>query len=194
MKVLIRKEEGYELALEGIGLSFNLDDMGRLENVAERLAPKDGGHNKFLESIVVWLDINAPRYWWSEFDTYRVGTTKQSESTMHTITHRMLTQKDFEEPIIPYILRQINVLIQMYHDIKHQKDKDKIFREIKNNLPEGFLQRRIVCTNYKVLKNMVWQRKNHRLAEWRVFIDVLEEKLERPEFIGLARVKEIEEK
>lgn len=90
-------EHGYEQALIGLGLSFGLtaamsfedlkaearsckdSKIGKLAKVALKLAPKDGGHNKFLESMQVWIDINAPRYWWSEFDTYRVGTSKQSE-------------------------------------------------------------------------------------------------------------------
>ncbi|MCK9240314.1 hypothetical protein [Desulfocurvus sp.] len=53
--------------------------------MAEKLAPLDKGHNKVLESMCVWLDVRMPRYWWQEFDTYRVGVTKQSESTMHIL-------------------------------------------------------------------------------------------------------------
>jgi len=79
MDVKVLKEAGYEEALAGIGLSYNITDMKRLEKIARTLAPKDGGHNKFIESMVVWLEIRAPRYWWQEYDTYRVATTKQSE-------------------------------------------------------------------------------------------------------------------
>ena len=163
-----------------------MEDTPRLAGVATKLAPKDGGHNKFLESMVVWLDIDAPRYWWSEFDTYRVGTTKQSESTMHTITHRLLSQSDFEEPVFSDTLNQLNGLIRTYQALNNKEEKNKVFREIKVNLPEGFLQRRIVCTNYKVLKNMVWQRKTHRLQEWHQFITALTEQLECPDLIGLT--------
>lgn len=184
MEIKVRKETGYELALEGIGLSFNVNDIEKLCKVADKLAPKEGGHNKFLESMVVWLDINAPRYWWSEFDTYRVGTTKQSESTMHTITHRILTQDDFEGRVYDQTLAALNEAIIVYQHAKLSELKHELFVEIKNNLPEGFLQRRIVCTNYKVLKNIIWQRKKHRLKEWKVFIDRTISKIEHPEFIG----------
>lgn len=192
MEVIVRKETGYNLALEGIGLSFNVDDLDRLNKVAKKLAFKDGGHNKFLESMTVWIDIDAPRFWWAEFDTYRVGTTKQSESTMHTMTHGILTQDDFEYRIYDVTLALLNEAIAVYQHAKLQKLKDRLFLEIKNNLPEGFLQRRIVCTNYKVLKNIVQQRKNHRLPEWKIFIKSLEGQLEHAEFIGLTKVKEIE--
>ena len=89
MKVDIIEEAGHEWALYGMALSYkdrklNPEDWwtsqrAKAEKRAVILAGKDGGHNKFLESICVWLDIEAPRAWWSEMDTYRVGTTKQSE-------------------------------------------------------------------------------------------------------------------
>jgi len=81
MHTRVIKEAGYEEALLGLSLSFNAD-LERMPKRAEKLAPLDKGHNKCLESIAVWLDVRAPRYWWQEYDTYRVGVTKQSESTM----------------------------------------------------------------------------------------------------------------
>jgi len=78
MDVKILEEAGYKHALYGISLSYN-KDIENMEKVSKSLCKLDGGHNKFLESIVVWLEINAARYWWQEFDTYRVGITKQSE-------------------------------------------------------------------------------------------------------------------
>jgi len=98
MKVKILDERGYDWALLGLSLSFEQDpaDMPR---VAQKLAFRGDGHNKFLESIVLWLDITAPRYWWQQFDTYRAGVSKQSASTMHTMTRRALTQEDFEHSI-----------------------------------------------------------------------------------------------
>jgi len=82
MRIQVLEESGLSHALLGLSLNKNqpLDNMLTL---SDKLASKDGGHNKFLESIAVWLDITAPRYWWSQLDTYRAGVTKQSESTMH---------------------------------------------------------------------------------------------------------------
>lgn len=89
MEVKVLKEEGHEYALRGMAYSYKdraLDpdewwfgQQQKAEKRAPLLAPKDGGHNKFLESIAVWIDVEASRAFWSEFDTYRVGTTKQSE-------------------------------------------------------------------------------------------------------------------
>lgn len=169
MRVEILSEYGYEEALLGLSLSFNSKPSAR---VASRLAHRQGGHNKFLESMVVYLDVTAPRYWWQQFDTYRVGTTKQSESTMHTLLKHELTRDDFEGGIQSDILKILN-----WH-LKQQQ-----FDQVKRHLPESFLQRRIVCTNYKVLQNMEFQRRYHKLPEWQLFLDVLQQFLDFPEFV-----------
>ncbi len=69
MKVTVLEESGYQHALLGLSLSRGIT-LEHADRVAQRLAGKDGGHNKFLESIAVWMDITAPRYWWQQFDTY----------------------------------------------------------------------------------------------------------------------------
>lgn len=171
MQVTVLDEYGYELALLGLSLSYK-QDPERMPEVARRLAFKAGGHNKFLESIMLWLDITAPRYWWQQFDTYRVGVTKQSESTMHTMTKRPLTQEDFEHPIPAETLAHLNQLIA-----------EKDWKQVKWLLPESFLQRRIVCLSYMALQRMLRQRAAHKLEEWRAFIDQVLEQVAYPELL-----------
>jgi len=171
MEVRILEEHGLQNALLGLSLSYN-GDPEKMMKVALGLAHQQGGHNKFLESIMLWLDITAPRYWWQQFDTYRVGVTKQSESTMHTMTQRLLTQEDFEHPILESYLDYLNRLIE-------QKD----WMLVKIGLPEAFKQRRIVAMNYKALQWMILQRKNHRLPEWQEMIGVILGQVEHPEFL-----------
>jgi hypothetical protein len=172
MEVKILHESGYIEALYGLSLSYN-KDMERMPVVAERLAGRDGGHNKFLESIIVWIEIDAPRYWWQQFDTYRVGTTKQSQSTMHTLMKEPINSSMFEgEPLSPTFLE----LLESWRQFG-------LFTRLKQHLPESFLQRRIVCTNYKVLRNMIIQRKAHRLDEWMFFIKAIEEGVGHPELL-----------
>jgi len=167
VEVKILKEAGYVEALIGVALSYNTSDFGRTEETARKLANKDGGHNKFLESIVVWLDINAARYWWQQFDTHRIGVTKQSESTMHTITKQELSEDSFEH-YSKYDCVPRNVI-----DWLNNLILEKEFFSVKVNLPESFLQRRIVCTNYKTLRNIILQRCTHKLPEWRQFITAI---------------------
>ena len=172
-------------ALFGIGLSYGLTSgmtcdatfrksptYKQLEKVSRRLCHQMGGHNKFLETITLTLDITAPRYWWQEFDTYRAGVTKQSESTMHTIMARDLTDEDFEGGTFTHILEELNAIRRDYikaEDVHDEAEKKRCFMDMKNALPEGFLQRRIVCLNLKALQNMFIQRRAHRLPEWRQF-------------------------
>ena len=182
MEVIVKNESGYDAAVEGIGFSFGITDFERLKGVAYKLCDKDGGHNKFLESIQVWIEITAARYWWQEFDTYRVGTTKQSESTIHTIAKREITQKDFEHQVLPATVDFLNDLIDNYN-ITSGKDRKRWFELIKANLPEGYLQKRMVCTNYKVLTNVIAQRKKHVLNEWHHFIEEVLNQIEHPELL-----------
>lgn len=181
-------------ALFGIGLSYgltsdieNVKDLERAEcydrlmQIARGLAHKPGGgHNKFLETITLTLDVKAPRYWWQEFDTYRVGVSKQSESTMHTIMARELTDDDFEGGTFDHILDELNAIRRDYLVAKEKGDAEeerRCFLDMKSALPEGFLQRRIVCLNAKALQNMYTQRKDHRLPEWRSFFDAIKEQM-----------------
>lgn len=187
MKVLVIDEYGFEYALWGLGLSYNQvpersveriasieysNILNRLQIIADKLYNKDTGENKFLESISVWLDITAPRYWWQQFDTYRSGVSKQSSSTMHTLMKRELTQEDFESFIDPVILNLLNTYI-----------KEGDFAKAKNILPEGFLQRRVVTTNYKTLRHIYHQRVSHRLKEWTTFCSAIKEQTLYPKYI-----------
>lgn len=58
-------------------------------------------HRKYDRMIQVWMDINAPLYWWKEFDTYKVGTVTNSCSTMHKIADKEFTLDDFSHEHIP---------------------------------------------------------------------------------------------
>ena len=191
MKINIIETSGENTALFGIGLSYGItstyksctalhlynDLYNKLLKIANALAHKQRGHNKFLESINISLDITAPRYWWSEFDTYRVGVTKQSESTIHTLGKRDLTADDFEHNLPFDILTIFNNIIDRYRCTENKKEKETLFLTLKNLLPEGYLQRRIVVLNAKTLQNIIAQRINHRLPEWKQFCDTLRNSL-----------------
>ena len=142
MKIEVLNETGLQEALLGLSLSYNCPPDKDMLVVANKLFDKEGGHNVFLEQLQIWVDINAPRYWWQQFDRYRVGTTRQSESTMHTILKKELTQDNFSV-VVPYdYLNYLNELRESKHlDI------------LKALLPEGFLQRRVCTINYKSLRN-----------------------------------------
>lgn len=194
MIVKILEEAGHDHALLGLSLSFYdhaipLDDFWtdekkqRAAHRAKLLALKGGGHNKFLESIQVWIYVQAARSFWSEFDTYRVGMTKQSSSTMHTLDKRAVNEDDFEFGTNEKSIDAFNDSLSAYKDKNNRAGCYKDITLLKNDLPEGWLQERMICTNYMVLQNIVKQRTGHRLTYWNFFIDSLSEQLEHPEFI-----------
>lgn len=182
-------EAGYDAAL--LGLAHNKkQETEKMPVVAEKLAGLDGGHNKFLESMVVWLDVTAPRYWWQEADTFRLST-KQSESTMHTLTAELLAvDMNDAASVEAFIAANFEPNSCSPDTLKwiYQAAEQKDIIEIKKKLPEGFLQTRLWCMSYKTLRNIILQRRTHRLPHWKEFIRQTLALLDHPELLpGLER-------
>ena len=143
-------------------------------DLAKRLWNGGTEHRKWMRQVIVWVDITAPRYWWSEFDTYKVGTSANSESTMHRLTKDGVKKEDLDfewyidglaDSTMEDLISNLNVLIDFYNACPPEKKKE-IFPLIKGLLPESFMQKRTICLNYEVLATMYRQRKNHRLPQW----------------------------
>ena len=182
MKVKVMNEAGYEEAM--VGLSLNMDKSpADMHHVAKRLCSMDKGHNKFLEQLMVWVDVTAPRYFWSQFDTYR-HCSKQSQSTMHTGLKRKLSVEDFEYGIVQQAtLNSLNALIEEYPTLTDPEQKKDSLKYYKAMLPEGFLQRRVVMLNYKSIRNILAQRRRHKLPEWREFCETLYAQCTLPQYL-----------
>ena len=167
----IIEEAGYRSAM--IGLSFNKDqDINNMPKVALGLSTHDGGHNKFLEQIIIWMVVRAPRYWWQEADTYRLSS-KSSQSTMHTILKNTLSPSNFECNDVHCVnIEYLNSLI----------DNNELVI-LKRKLPEGFMQKRMWMISYKTLRNMILQRRNHRLPHWKKFISDILSQVKNPELL-----------
>lgn len=146
----------------------------------KQLAGAGASHAKYRRYINVTVDITAPLYWWKEFDTYKVGTVANSESTMHTLVNRPLTLEDFavdyvkedDDSIAHFldIVYRINDLRDEYIVLKESGDQKyarRTWYQIIQFLPSSFLQKRTVQLNYEVLAHIWKDRKNHKLDEWR---------------------------
>lgn len=149
--------------------------------LALKLVKAGSDHRKFLRQIFVSMNITAPLYWWKEMDTYKVGTVANSESTMHTLTHRALTEEDFSwDEVTCYriaLLEHLNELLEKVRECKKNGliDRAKRFwRELIQDLPSSFNQMRTWTANYEVLRNIYHARKHHKLDEWREFCSVIE--------------------
>lgn len=146
-------------------------------DLAKRLAVAGTEHRKYARQIFISMDITAPLYWFKEFDTYKVGTTANSTSTMHKLCSRPLTIDDFSRDgtnlttdILKRWIDSLNSLIECYVETK---DKD-VWRTIIQLLPSSYNQKRTITMNYENAFNMYHQRQNHKLSEWREFCEVLE--------------------
>lgn len=185
MIVDVLKVDGIEEALLGMGLSYGLTSdkniismedaklAGRLTKICEKCARRGNGEDKFLRMIQIWADVTAPRFWWAEFDTYKVGTVALSESTMHTLGKRPLVQENFEGGLPIELIDWLNTYVCADCSVETKK----------RFLPEGFLQRRIVNFSYAVFANMIRQRRNHRLPQWRYFLSTTFYALPMQEFL-----------
>ena len=177
MKYKFLQCAGFEPSVHGMMLSYgktSFDNFRALysdvERLASKLAPMDGGHNKFLEQIQYWILVQAPLFWWKQADTYRVGISKSSESTMHKSWKNGLTQEMFETPIFQDTLNNLNNSIREYNSPIVKPDRKKYLETlIIGNLPDAYLQTRLLNVNAKCLRNMYFQRRDHKLKQWRDF-------------------------
>lgn len=163
-------------------------------DLMKRLTKAGKDHRKFMRMMNVYMDITAPLYWWKEFDTYKIGTTANSCSTMHKITAKEFTLndfscehlEDFDEPFKKdnngltrfawfktSLESTIDILNYARELFLETKDK-KYWWQIIQLLPSSYNQKRIVMLNYEVLSNMYHSRKNHKLDEWRNFCKWIE--------------------
>lgn len=160
-------------------------------NLMLKLSKAGTDHAKFMRYINVTLDINAPLYWWKEFDTYKVGTVANSCSTMHKIHEKEFTLEDFStDHLLPhssFVLQDIIINLNQYRN-EYLKAKTKPMKEESKRaelmkkywwqmiqlLPSSYNQKRTIQLNYQVLKNIYHARKNHKLDEWVEFCHWIE--------------------
>ena len=164
---------------------LNADTLGKNDlELAKKLSKAGNDHAKFLRMINVTCDITAPLYWYKEYDTYKVGTTANSCSTMHKIQAKEFTPDDFSHEhlivdedtstnyigVLDFVIDSLNRARIKYLETKN---KDYWWQMIQL-LPSSYNQRRTVQLNYQVLKSMYFARKDHKLDEWHTFCDWIE--------------------
>ena len=140
----------------------------------KQLVKAGSSHSKFMRMITVTCDITAPLYWWKEFDTYKVGTVRNSCSTMHKIQDKEFTLEDFSIENLNNIsindmkstIDMLNFWREQYNVSTNNENKKNQWWQMIQLLPSSYNQRATVQLNYAVLRNMYHSRKNHKLDEW----------------------------
>ena len=147
-------------------------------SLATRLCKAGSDHRKFVRQIFVSVDINAPLYWWKEYDTYKVATVANSTSTMHKIHSKPFGFEDFSvdkmnestKAVMGSVIEQLEKLRTEFNETK---DKELWYSMIQL-LPTCYNQLRTCTFNYETLIGIYRARKGHKLDEWHVFCDWIE--------------------
>jgi len=167
------------------------DAIGKNDlELAKKLIKAGSSDRKFLRQIFVSMDITAPLYFWKELDQYKVGTTTNSQSTMHKLASTPITIDCFEvddynkeaeiilengetfkvNEFVNDTINKLEMLRQMYLLTKNKK----YWKELIRWLPESWLQMRTWTGDYETLRAIYHQRKNHKLTEWHIFCNEIE--------------------
>lgn len=159
-------------------------------------------HAKYRRYLPVHVTVNAPLYWWKEFETYRVGVASNpsdiefnSCSTMHKIHAKEFVKDDFScehlhwtsDQTLDEVIYRLNYWRDIYLNggcVEHYKGREDKEFEPKNKdvwwqmiqlLPSSFNQKRTIYMNYQVLYEIYEWRRNHKLDEWHTFCHWIEE-------------------
>jgi len=189
MEIKKIKVFGWENALYGMRLPKNSEEfydsyymnesifLGEKDkNLLLRLTLAGKDHRKILRMVHVQALVNMSFNWWKQYDTYKVGTTAISRSTMHKcIGNKPLIKEDFYVEVWneeqDYILNKINEIYSLYVKEKDNKIKNLLWRRIIDMLPLSLLQERMIDINYEILINILNSRYEvEKLSkEWNYF-------------------------
>lgn len=168
----LKDYEGYS-----IGYMVGPDD----KRLMTSLVKAGTDHSKFMRMIGIGMDITSHQVWWAEFDTYKVGTVRNSCSKMHTIHIKSFEPDDFShegidevggetKELFLRVLVELEALRILFNETKERK----YWRAIIELLPSGYNLRATVTLNYAVARNQYHARKNHKLDEWLDYCKMLE--------------------
>lgn len=167
-----KSDSGWDGYGKADGYSIGANDL----KLMKTLSKAGSDHSKFLRMINVTFDVTSHHAWWAEFDTYKVGTVRNSCSKMHKIHVKEFVKDDFStegidecggrtEEVFLIVMNELERLRRLFNKT-HEK---KYWRAIIELLPMGYNIKATIQLNYQVLKAMYHGRKNHKLGEWREF-------------------------
>lgn len=148
------------------------------------------GHDNFLSGIVVNFDFTITNKMWVEAERYHFFQIVSSQSTMHRISKIGENRNNFDSHVDTRTLSILNEKIAEYNrlvslanpdDLNVTQKREELLKEayldILMNVPAGLKLTARISTNYRQLKTIYYQRKNHRLQEWRKFCNWMETEL-----------------
>lgn len=193
IKIEETEVHGWKAAIRGARNSFESWDKSDSlfhEKYGPILGPNDldllerlvltncDAESKWARFVVVTCDVTAPLYWWKECDTYKVGTACNSTSTMHCIQKHEFDVNMFSMdhlwdksvfPVFDETVKLLNEYRTLYFETEDTTMKKEVWWQMIQLLPTSFNQKRTMQFNYQNLRNIYFQRRNHKLDEWRKF-------------------------
>lgn len=169
---------GYPMRTKEIIHDLGTQDFERGERLVKATLKGNTAHHQFLTGVRVNFDLTFTNKAWVEAERYRFLEFVSSQSTMHRIT-----KFDLEGQYIEYVdhriieimrekIERYNRLVELRPEPPIPEYEDEIkeaYLEILYSNPAGFKLTARMTTNYRCLRNIYIQRRNHRLPEWRAF-------------------------
>lgn len=166
------KASKYPMAVDTKDCSFELTKT--VKKLGQ--SGKGEGHDQFLTGIRIAFDLTFSIKAWVELERYRFVEFVSSQSTMHRIT-KLDIRKQCNKYVWDSTIAKLQEKINEYNllDDKESDYSKELYLEILYNVPSGFELTARLTTNYRALKTVYAQRKNHRLPEWREFCQWIKE-------------------
>lgn len=152
---------------------FSEKDLARGQRLKRAADWDNGAHNQFETGILVSFDLTFTIKAWTEAERYRFLNFVTSQSTMHRIAKFDLNNV-YNEYVDPRIIEIMKEKVNEYNVCEDKEEKKKKYLEILYSNPCGMKLTARLTTNYRQLKNVYKQRKDHRLPEWREFCKWIE--------------------
>jgi len=152
----------------GVDIGKLTDELTEgIQGLAE--APVGSGHDNWLNGVIVQFDLTASLKFWPQLQRYHFIDFVSSQSTMHRITKFNIPEQ-CNKYVTSIAIGNLRKLVEVYNNNPTPEN----YLYVLYNIPTGFELTARMTTNYRQLKTIYQQRKNHRLPEWRVFCEWIE--------------------
>ena len=173
----------------GYPMRADLSERGNDDAIEKRImklgsTPIGSGHDQFLTGIIVQFDLTFSVKAWVEAERYHFFDFVSSQSTMHCIC-----KFDLNAQYNDYVDKRIVDIMNELKDAYNQSKSNEDYLKLLYSNPCGFKLTARMTTNYRQLKTIYSQRKNHRLPEWQEFCRWVEGL---PYFMQLTGNREVE--
>ena len=168
---------GYPMRTELTAAAVTEKDLSRAQKLVDATKTGNGAHAQFMTGIRIAFDLTCSNKMWVEAERYRFLEFVSSQSTMHRITKFDL-EDQYNEYVDPRVIDIMKKKVNVYNELVEKKADPELIKrkylEILYTNPAGFTLTARMTTNYRCLRNIYMQRKDHRLPEWRAFCKWIE--------------------